>query len=219
MRHIASSYPYDNRGSGALSLRDNADEITQRLSAEIADRVAPAGVRIIESRLTRLSYAAEIAQAMLRRSRPNAVVGARQRIVEGAVGMVHMALQPAGAGGRRRTGRGAQGHDGVQSAGGAVQRTGHPAGGEHRHPLPVTAPRNAVTERKSVLLRLDPAVHDALARWAADELRSTNAQIEFLLRGVLADAGRLPDHARPMRSRGRPPADGRSETNPLPTRP
>jgi hypothetical protein len=63
-----------------------------------------------------------------------------------------------------------------------------------------------VTERKSVLLRLDPAVHDALARWATDELRSTNAQIEFLLRRALADAGRLPGRARPMRPRGRPPA-------------
>ena len=93
VRHIASSYPYDNRGSGALSLRDNAEEITQRLSAEIAERVAPAGVHIIESRLTRLSYAAEIAQAMLRQQQANAVVGARQRIVEGAVGMVKLALE------------------------------------------------------------------------------------------------------------------------------
>jgi regulator of protease activity HflC (stomatin/prohibitin superfamily) len=93
VRHIASSYPYDNRGSGALSLRDNAAEITQQLSAEIADRVRPAGVEIIESRLTRLSYAPEIAQAMLRQQQASAVVGARQRIVEGAVGMVQLALQ------------------------------------------------------------------------------------------------------------------------------
>ena len=92
VRHIASSYPYDNRGSGALSLRDNAEEITQRLSAEIAVRVAAAGVDIIESRLTRLSYAPEIAQAMLRQQQASAVVGARQRIVEGAVGMVQLAL-------------------------------------------------------------------------------------------------------------------------------
>ncbi len=93
VRHIASSYPYDNRGSGALSLRDNAEEITGQLSAEIADRVAAAGVLIVESRLTRLSYAPEIAQAMLRQQQASAVVGARQRIVEGAVGMVQMALQ------------------------------------------------------------------------------------------------------------------------------
>ena len=93
VRHIASSYPYDNRGSGALSLRDNAEEITGQLSAEIADRVRAAGVHIIESRLTRLSYAPEIAQAMLRQQQASAVVGARQRIVEGAVGMVKLALE------------------------------------------------------------------------------------------------------------------------------
>jgi regulator of protease activity HflC (stomatin/prohibitin superfamily) len=93
VRHIASSYPYTSHGGGGLSLRDNAAEITSELSAEIADRVAPAGVTIIESRLTRLSYAPEIAQAMLRQQQANAVVGARQRIVEGAVGMVRLALQ------------------------------------------------------------------------------------------------------------------------------
>jgi regulator of protease activity HflC (stomatin/prohibitin superfamily) len=93
VRHTASSYPYDSRGTGALSLRDNAEEITQQLSAEIAERVRPAGVVIIESRLTRLSYAPEIAQAMLRQQQATAVVAARQRIVEGAVGMVELALQ------------------------------------------------------------------------------------------------------------------------------
>ena len=64
-----------------------------------------------------------------------------------------------------------------------------------------------MSERKSLLLRLDPAVHDALARWAADELRSTNAQIEFLLRRALAEAGRLPKEASQMRKPGRPPRD------------
>jgi hypothetical protein len=93
VRHVASSYPYDSRGSGALSLRDNADEITQRLSAELTDRVKSAGVHVIETRLTRLSYAPEIAQAMLRQQQASAVVGARQRIVEGAVGMVKLALE------------------------------------------------------------------------------------------------------------------------------
>ena len=93
VRHTASSYPYTSRAEGELSLRDNADEITQRLSDEIAVRVRPAGVTIVESRLTRLSYAPEIAQAMLRQQQANAVVGARQRIVEGAVGMVQLALR------------------------------------------------------------------------------------------------------------------------------
>jgi hypothetical protein len=71
-----------------------------------------------------------------------------------------------------------------------------------------------VSERKNVLLRLDPAVHDALARWANDELRSTNAQIEFLLRRALADSGRLPRHAGQMRPRGRPRASRPAETTP-----
>jgi hypothetical protein len=64
-----------------------------------------------------------------------------------------------------------------------------------------------VADRKGILLRLDPAVHDALARWASDELRSTNAQIEFLLRRALADAGRMPGGAGRMRGRGRPRKD------------
>ncbi|MEV0235844.1 hypothetical protein [Nonomuraea sp. NPDC050786] len=66
-------------------------------------------------------------------------------------------------------------------------------------------------ERKKILLRLDPVVHDALARWASDELRSTNSQIEFLLRRALSEAGRLPDGVGRMRPRGRPrkaPEDG-----------
>jgi regulator of protease activity HflC (stomatin/prohibitin superfamily) len=93
VRHIANNYPYDSREEGRLSLRDNADEITRTLSAEIATRVAPAGVRVVESRITRLSYAPEIAQVMLQRQQAGAVVAARRRIVEGAVGMVELALE------------------------------------------------------------------------------------------------------------------------------
>jgi regulator of protease activity HflC (stomatin/prohibitin superfamily) len=93
VRHIASSYPYDSRGTDAMSLRENADEITQKLSAELTNRVSVAGVQVVETRLTRLSYAPEIAQAMLRQQQASAVVGARSKIVEGAVGMVKMALE------------------------------------------------------------------------------------------------------------------------------
>ena len=93
VRHIASSYPYDARGAeNVFSLRDNADEITAQLSAELTLRVQAAGVQVVETRLTRLSYAAEIAGAMLRQQQASAVVGARAKIVEGAVGMVKMAL-------------------------------------------------------------------------------------------------------------------------------
>jgi regulator of protease activity HflC (stomatin/prohibitin superfamily) len=93
VRHIASSYPYDSRGTDALSLRENAEEITGKLTAELNQRVLAAGVQVIETRLTRLSYAPEIAQAMLRQQAASAVVGARTKIVEGAVGMVKLALE------------------------------------------------------------------------------------------------------------------------------
>ena len=92
VRHIATSYPYDARGEGQLSLRDNATIITSQLSGEIAARVEAAGVRVIESRISRLAYAPEIAHAMLQRQQAEAIVAARQRIVAGAVGMVEMAL-------------------------------------------------------------------------------------------------------------------------------
>jgi hypothetical protein len=64
-----------------------------------------------------------------------------------------------------------------------------------------------VSERRQVLLRIDPAVHDALMRWAGDDFRSLNAQVEFLLRRALADAGRMPRQAKPMPRRGRPRAE------------
>ncbi len=92
VRHVATSYAYDSRQEGTRSLRESQQEITAELSAEIADRVAPAGVRVRESRISRLSYAPEIAQAMLRRQQAEAVVAARKRIVEGALGMVEDAL-------------------------------------------------------------------------------------------------------------------------------
>jgi regulator of protease activity HflC (stomatin/prohibitin superfamily) len=92
VRHIANSYPYDSHTDGGISLRDNADEITSRLVDEISDRVRAAGVTIIEARLSHLAYSPEIAQAMLRRQQASAIVAARTRIVDGAVGMVEMAL-------------------------------------------------------------------------------------------------------------------------------
>jgi hypothetical protein len=92
VRHVATSYPYDAHGEDDLSLRQNTSEITDQLSAEIGARVESAGVEVIESRITHLAYAQEIAGAMLRRQQAGAVVAARHRIVEGAVGMVQMAL-------------------------------------------------------------------------------------------------------------------------------
>ncbi|HEY2691915.1 MAG TPA: SPFH domain-containing protein [Streptosporangiaceae bacterium] len=92
VRQVATGYPYDEHGDGRLSLRDSTGEVTTVLAAEITQRVEPAGVRIIESRFTRLAYAPEIAHAMLRRQQAVAVVAARQKIVDGAVGMVESAL-------------------------------------------------------------------------------------------------------------------------------
>ncbi|RRQ26493.1 SPFH domain-containing protein [Rhodococcus sp. Eu-32] len=90
VRHIAGSYPYD--AEGRMSLRENADEITAAMSEEVHARVRSAGVEVVETRINRLAYAPEIAQAMLRRQQAGAVIAARQQIVEGAVGMVDMAL-------------------------------------------------------------------------------------------------------------------------------
>ncbi|MGI5445268.1 SPFH domain-containing protein [Streptomyces sp. CA-243310] len=92
VRHIAIEYPYDSHDEGGLSLRGNAEEITEELAVELATRVEAAGVHIIESRFTHLAYAPEIASAMLQRQQAGAVVAARKQIVEGAVGMVELAL-------------------------------------------------------------------------------------------------------------------------------
>ncbi|WP_194897739.1 SPFH domain-containing protein [Catenulispora pinisilvae] len=96
VRHTATSYPYDARGEGQISLREHAEEITSQMSREIAARVALAGIEVVESRITRLSYAPEIAQVMLRRQQAEAIVAARQRMVQGAVGMVRGALESLG---------------------------------------------------------------------------------------------------------------------------
>ncbi|MFJ8693768.1 SPFH domain-containing protein [Streptomyces roseolilacinus] len=93
VRHIAIEYPYDAHEEEGLSLRGNAEEITEKLAAELHARVEAAGVRIIESRFTHLAYAPEIASAMLQRQQAGAMVAARQKIVEGAVGMVEAALE------------------------------------------------------------------------------------------------------------------------------
>jgi regulator of protease activity HflC (stomatin/prohibitin superfamily) len=92
VRNLATTYPYDAHQDGQLALRTSSDEITDRLRTEVQDRLAKAGIEVIEARLSHLAYAPEIAQAMLRRQQASAVVAARQRIVEGAVGMVEMAL-------------------------------------------------------------------------------------------------------------------------------
>lgn len=92
LRGLATNYPYDAHEENELSLSANAGEISEKLTVEIQERLAKAGVEVIESRISHLAYAPEIASAMLQRQQANAIIAARQKIVEGAVGMVEMAL-------------------------------------------------------------------------------------------------------------------------------
>jgi regulator of protease activity HflC (stomatin/prohibitin superfamily) len=92
LRHVASKYPYDNFTEEGYSLRGNADEVSAELARELQHRLAVAGVEVLEARLTHLAYSTEIAGAMLQRQQASAIIAARQKIVEGAVGMVKMAI-------------------------------------------------------------------------------------------------------------------------------
>ncbi len=93
LRHVATKYPYDDFDGHGQSLRGNPDEVSSELARELQERLAVAGVEVIEARLTHLSYATEIAAAMLQRQQASAIVSARTTIVEGAVGMARMAIQ------------------------------------------------------------------------------------------------------------------------------
>jgi hypothetical protein len=92
VRNLATHYPYDSHLEGQISLRGSTDEVAKGLKTEIQNRLAKAGVEAIEARISHLAYAPEIAAAMLRRQQAGAIIAARQKIVEGAVGMVEMAL-------------------------------------------------------------------------------------------------------------------------------
>ena len=92
LRTMATSYPYDQHEEGQVALRSHATEISKHLKDELGERLSDAGVQILDARISHLAYAPEIAQAMLQRQQANAIIGARTRIVAGAVGMVEMAL-------------------------------------------------------------------------------------------------------------------------------
>lgn len=96
LRAMASSYPYEPHNDGDIALRSHATEVSRHLTEEIQARLEQAGVEVLEARISHLAYAPEIAQAMLQRQQANAVIAARTRIVEGAVGMVEMALDKLG---------------------------------------------------------------------------------------------------------------------------
>ena len=92
LRHMASHYAYDAHLEGEVALRSHTGEIAEKLKSEIQERLLQAGVEVVEARITHLAYAQEIAHAMLQRQQASAVIAARSRIVDGAVGMVEMAL-------------------------------------------------------------------------------------------------------------------------------
>jgi regulator of protease activity HflC (stomatin/prohibitin superfamily) len=97
VRVLATTYPYDAHDEGELSLRGSGEEVSHRMREEIQNRLGKAGVEVIEARISHLAYAPEIANAMLRRQQATAIIAARQKIVEGAVGMVEMALDQLNA--------------------------------------------------------------------------------------------------------------------------
>jgi len=93
LRHVATKYPYDDFAGDGSSLRGNTEEVAAELAGELQARLDVAGVEVIEARLTHLAYATEIASAMLQRQQATAIISARQKIVEGAVGMAQMAIE------------------------------------------------------------------------------------------------------------------------------
>lgn len=93
LRNLATTHPYDQHVEGEISLRSHTAEIAEQLKVEIQNRLTQAGVEVLESRISHLAYAPEIASAMLQRQQATAIIAARQKIVEGAVGMVEMALE------------------------------------------------------------------------------------------------------------------------------
>lgn len=93
IRHVATKYPYDTFEVETLTLRGNSVEVSNELQTELQERLSVAGVKVIEARLTHLAYSTEIASAMLQRQQASAIISARQKIVEGAVGMAQMAIQ------------------------------------------------------------------------------------------------------------------------------
>lgn len=93
LRHVATKYPYDDFSGDGSSLRGNTEEVAAELASELQARLAIAGVKVLEARLTHLAYATEIASAMLQRQQATAIISARQKIVEGAVGMAQMAIE------------------------------------------------------------------------------------------------------------------------------
>ena len=188
LRNLATSYTYDAHDDGAdVAARPHRRRSPSTCKTEIQERLARAGVEVMEARISHLAYAPEIAQAMLQRQQAGAIIAARQRIVEGAVGHGGDGARDAVAGATSSTLDNERKAAMVSNL--LVVLCGDrvdPADHQHRHDLSV---ERRVAERKPFLLRIDRDVLDAVQRWADDELRSLNGQIEFLLRRALKEEG------------------------------
>ena len=208
VRAIGARYPYDDLEHKEVTLRGDAEVVSEELERELQDRVTRAGITIDECRLTHLAYAQEIAQAMLRRQQAEAVIAARaedrdRRRLDGR----ERAPAPVGEG-RRRARRRAQGGDGLEPDGRALLGARHPAGRQHRLALPIGAGRCRKPPKKAYPLRIEPALVGALERCAAADFRSVNAQIEVLLREALGRRG-VKVAPPEQRKRGRPKKEDR----------
>ena len=180
VRTIGSRYPYDDFEHQEVTLRGNHDQVGVELRQELIARLTMAGITVDECGFTHLAYAQEIAGAMLRRQQAQAVVAARQTLVEGAVGMVADGARAIVGEERGRARRRAPRGDGVEPDGRAVRRARHAADRQCGLALPVSADV-AAPPKKAFPLRLDPGLYAAIERAAASDLRSVNAQVECLL--------------------------------------
>ena len=203
IRTIGSRYPYDDFEHQEVTLRGNHDQVGAELRTELQARLAVAGITVDECGFTHLAYAQEIAGAMLRRQQAQAVVAARKTLVEGAVGMVEMALAMLSREESRRARRRAPRGDGLEPDGRAVRRARHAARRQHRHALPIRKRRCRTTSARPIRYGSTRPCGRAVERCAAAELRSVNAQVECLLREALGARG-VKLKAPAQRKRGRP---------------
>ena len=178
LRNIVRMYPYDvaenvdTTGDGIAdegSLRGSSEVVAERIRKEIQGKVADAGLEIIEARITYLAYAPEIAAVMLQRQQASAIVDARKMIVDGAVGMVEMALE-------RLSEKQVIELDEERKAAMVSNLLVVLCGNKDAQPVV-----NSDSGKKQVPLRLSAKLYDAIAAWAEDDFRSVNGQIEYLL--------------------------------------
>ena len=203
LRNLATSYPYDTHEDHEKSLRGSTAEVAAHLKQEVQERLTVAGVEVVEARISHLAYAPEIAASMLQRQQAAAIVAARQRIVDGAVGMVEMALERLAAKGTVKLD---EERKAAMVSNLLVVLFGERAASRWSTPERFTS-RGLL--RKTYPLRIDEEVLDGIRRWANDDLRSLNGQIEFLLREALRRSGRTTE------KEARPPASGQP-TEPRP---